>query len=119
MKISDYENEAALDLLADIIEPAGEILADKEVKTAFESKNNFKAVSVMIRNHKKEVIEILARLDNTPVSEYKCNIFTLPIKLMEILNDKNLTSFFISQAQTKENNVSGSVTEITGETGTT
>ena len=31
MKLSDYEGEQALDVLADLIEPAMEIMADKEM----------------------------------------------------------------------------------------
>ena len=31
MKLSEYQGEAALALLADVIEPAGEIISDKEI----------------------------------------------------------------------------------------
>ena len=40
MKISDVKNEEALDLLADILEPASEIIADEEVKKAYKNKGN-------------------------------------------------------------------------------
>ena len=36
MKLSEITGEAALDLLADIIEPAAEIMSDPKVKELFE-----------------------------------------------------------------------------------
>ena len=119
MKISEYKNEEALDLLADIIEPAGEILSDESIKKAYNGKIDLKLVSAIVKAHKKEVLKILARLDNTPVSEYECNIFTLPFKLLEILSDKELINFFNLQAQRAAGAASESamanteVTEIT------
>ena len=35
MKLSEFKDDAALDLIADIIEPATEILADPAIKDAF------------------------------------------------------------------------------------
>ena len=35
MKLSEYQGEAALDILADLIEPAGEIMADKQIGDVF------------------------------------------------------------------------------------
>ena len=95
-KLSEYKNEEALDLLADIIEPASTILADKSVKEAFKSKNKFKTAKVAIKSHKKEIIEILARLDGVEPNEYHCNVFTLPATVLQILQDQQLVDFFSS-----------------------
>ena len=62
MKLSEYQGEAALDLLADLIEPAGEIMSDKEIGEMFK-KNRFKAIGLAIKNHKKAVIQIMATID--------------------------------------------------------
>lgn len=112
MKLSEYKNEAALDLLVDIAEPAAEIFADKEISEAL--KRGDKKIAVVknaIKNHKKSVIEILAVLDGIPVEEYSCNVFTIPVKLLEILNDKDLIEFFTSAGQTKGAKSSTSHTE--------
>lgn len=98
MKISDYKNEEALDLLADIIEPCSEIFSDDSVQEAIKNKNFKKVIAPVIKHHKKEIIEILARLDGKSVDEYECNVFTLPIKVLELLSDKALVDFFSSQA---------------------
>lgn len=107
MKLSEYQGEAALDLLADLIEPAGEIMSDKEIGEVFKD-NRFKAIGMAIKNHKKAVMQILAAMDGVPVDEYKCNVFSLPVKILEILNDPEMIQLFQYQGQTGDANSSGS-----------
>ena len=114
MKLSEYQGEAALDILADLIEPAGEIMSDKEIGEVFK-KNRFKAIGLAIRNHKKAVMQIMAAMDGVPVDEYNCNVFTLPVKILELLNDPDIVQLFTYQGQTGDANSSGSVSENTEE----
>lgn len=96
MKISDIKNEQALDTLADILEPLADILQDEAVKDAFANDSRLKAVSVVIKKHKKSVIEIMARLDGCEPDKYEFNLMTLPAKILEILNDPGFTDLFTS-----------------------
>ena len=114
MKLSEYQGEAALDLLADLIEPAGEIMSDKEIGEVFKE-NKFKAIGLAIKNHKKAVMQILATMDGVPVEEYKCNVFSLPVKILELLNDPEMIRLFQYQGQTGDANSSGSASENTEE----
>ena len=114
MKLSEYQGEAALDILADLIEPAGEIMSDKEIGDVFK-KNRFKAIGLAIKNHKKAVMQIMATMDGVPVDEYKCNVFTLPVKILELLNDSELIRLFTYQGRTGDANSSGSASENTEE----
>ena len=107
MKLSEYQGETALDILAGLIEPAGEIMSDKEIGEVFK-KNRFKAIGLAIKNHKKAVIQIMATMDGVPVDEYKCNVFSLPVKILEILNDPEMIQLFQYQGQTGDANSSGS-----------
>lgn len=100
MKLSDFKGEEAIEVLADIIEPISNIATDEQVKEAFRANSKMKVAQAILRNHPKEIIEVLARLDNKTVEEYEVTLFTLPMKLLEILNDKELTSLFQSQEQT-------------------
>lgn len=116
MKLSDYKDEEALDLLADIIEPASEIFGDKRIAVIL--KNNeapMKAIKIAIKDHKKSVIAIMAAIEGVDVKDYHCNVFTLPMRLLDILNDEDLMSFFSSQGLTEEASSSGSATENTEE----
>lgn len=102
MKLSEYKNEEALDILADLIEPVAEIMADPNFKEVVQAKNKTAIIKVLIKDHKKSIIEILAIIDGVPVEEYEVNVFTLPLKLLDLLNDKDLVSFFTSQASMEE-----------------
>lgn len=114
MKLSEYKGEQALDMLADLIEPAAAIMADEEIASLAKSgMPAIKIVKPIIKNHKSEVIEILAVLDGEDPKKYaeKVNLFTLPKKLLEILNDPDLMSLFTLQGQKTDETISGSATE--------
>ena len=112
MKLSEYKDEQALDVLAEIIEPAAYIMADPEIRAKVKidkEKDDEKSktdvlgiVKIILKKHKKEIIEILAAVDGVPVEEYHCNVFTLPVKIIELLNDKELIGFFTSQASMED-----------------
>ena len=105
MRLSDFKGEAALDVLADIIEPLANILSDKEIQALSKQENTpvIAMVKPAIKNHKHDLIVILARLDEKPVDEYEksMNLFTLPKQVLELLNDPEVQSLFQSQGQTK------------------
>jgi hypothetical protein len=93
MKLSDYKNEDAIEVIADIIEPLSVIFTDEEIKN---EKNRMKAIAKALKKYKKEVIQILARIDGVSVNEYECNALTLPIKVLEVMNDKEVQDFLES-----------------------
>ena len=116
MKLSEIKGEQALDVLADLIEPASEIMTDKMVVATAKSGQKLRAIRLAIKNHKKAVIEILAALDGADVDNYEVNVLTLPAKLLEIFNDPMVMSLFTSQGQKTEKTSSGSAMEnIEGE----
>lgn len=117
-KLSEYQDEEALDLLSDIVEPAYEIMQDEAVRAAFkaEKKKMPKVVKAIVKGHKDAIMDILARLEGMERSEYHCNVFTLPAKAMEILSDQQLLDFFLNAAGGTAKESSSSATEITMET---
>ena len=115
MKLSAYKDEAALDLLAELIEPAAEILGDEEVRNAAASGNSWRAVSLAIKRHKTCVMQVLAALDGVPVEEFHCNVMTLPAKLIELFDDPDIAQLFTFAGQMAEETPSGSLTANTEE----
>ena len=116
MKLSDYKDDEALDLLVELIDPAAEIFSDVQIANILRNKQPaIKAVKLAIKNHKKAVMKILATLDGVDVKDYHCNVLTLPVALLNILNDKELMDFFAFQGQTEGATNSGSVMENTEE----
>ncbi len=110
-KLSEYKDEDALELLADLITPISEIASDKKVISAFRKKSKLAGISVAIKQHKKAVMECLAILEGVSLEDYHCNIITLPKTILEIINDTELADFFVSQSQQMDKESSGSATE--------
>ena len=123
-KLSDFKGEDAIEIFAEIVEPISLIVADPEVqKLRDETKGKDKKVpvgryvSIALKNHKREVIQILATLNEMPIDEFesKLNGANLPILLVSLINDPEIMSLFTSQGQTRESSLphSGSAMEST------
>lgn len=102
MKLSEYKNEEAIELLADIIEPVGEILSDEKVKNAFRTMPKHKVVSFVLKKYPKEIVSILARVEGVPEDKYEGNIATMMKEVMDIINDEVFSDFFSSQMPKRE-----------------
>ena len=103
MKLSEIKGDRALDVLADIMEPLARILTDEEItKTANNGEPKLLLAKKILKGHKKEVIEILAILDGEKPETYEVNLLTLPVKLVEILNDPEIGNLFTLQGQKTE-----------------
>ena len=118
MRLSDFENEEALDLLAQIIEPASEIMSDQKIVGILKSgKPTLFVVAEVLKNHKKSTIEIIAAIHKKKPEEVKFNVITVTRDILDILNDPQVQQVFTSQSQNLESTSSGSATESTGEDG--
>ena len=110
ISLSQFENEDAIDLLAEIIEPASLILSDAEFSQRWTSGQPVVlAVKYALKNHKEEVVQIVSALHGETPETYKFNLITLTTDLILLLNDPYLKEVFISQAQNETNEDSGSV----------
>jgi len=116
MRLSDFENEEALDLLADILDPATEIMADKNVEVMVRGKQpTLKIASYILKNHKGPVIEIVAAMHKEDPKTIKFTPVQLLKDLTDIMNDKDVMSLFTLQGQLTEGDTSGSAMENTEE----
>lgn len=116
MRLSDFENEKALDLLANIIEPATEIMSDEGIAKKYRSgQPKLLIVKDILRNHKKQAMEIIAAMHGVDVEHLKVNPISLTRDILEIINDPELQAVFTLQSQTEAAMYSGSVTESTEE----
>ena len=112
MRLSDYKGDEALDVLADLIDPIAEIASDREVLDILaHGKKRLDAIKIMLKNHKRSVIQVLAALDREDPDTYKVSVLTLPLKLMELLNDPEVQSLFTSAEPTADATPSGSASE--------
>ena len=95
MRLSEIKGEQALDVLADIIEPVTAICLDEEIQSMVKSGvPTLKYIKPILKNHKKEIVEILAIIDGADPATYEINALTLPVKLLELLNDPVFKELF-------------------------
>lgn len=112
-RLSDYKGEEAIELWVDLMDEFYEILKDEKLKE-YAKGSKIKFASEMLKAHKKEVSNILLRIDNTPLNGL--NILTRIVDVMnEITESPELMSFFGAQGQKEEKESSGSATENTKE----
>ena len=114
--MAERTNEEKLELFADLLEPAAVLIGDKELRDIINrGEPKIRAAAAAIRNHKSEVITILARMDDVPVEEYRVNLLALPVKLVRLLNKTEIKELFTGAEQMNDAEFSGSATEITGD----
>lgn len=116
-KLSEYKDEESLDLLADLLEPCTDLFSDEALVAVIRKETKLKAIKYAIKNHKKEVVEIMAILNGVPVEEFHYNLFTLPMMVLEVFNDRDLTDFLLQQAKMDSESRFGFATENTEEGG--
>lgn len=97
MKLSEIKGKEAIETLANLMEPVSKIAADKDVQDAVQSKQPLPIiVKKLLQGHPDEVIEVLALLDGADPKSYEPSLLSLPMKLLEILNDEEIQALFFS-----------------------
>jgi hypothetical protein len=113
MKLSDIKGERAVEVIADLIEPIANIASDKECADLFsvkpvkgEDKNVsarkhlVKKVPLLLKTHKRDVIQIIATLDGKEVNDM--NLFSITAALIGMVQDEALIELFTSAARSVE-----------------
>jgi hypothetical protein len=102
-KLSEFKDDEAMDVLAEILEPASNLIGNPNFKTAIRGdkekgikKNRLQAVKIAIKENREDIVKIMAILNEKPVEEFHYNLLTLPKMMLEIFNDKELIDFFSS-----------------------
>ena len=117
MIISEIRGEAAVNLLADLIEPVTAIATDKAI-TELRNGGETSAVQVAkvaVKRHASDVVEILAACNGVKKEDYNGNIIDILHEFVELINDEEIMNFFGFVWQTAEGKTSGSATESIGD----
>lgn len=123
MRLSDIKGERAIEVIGELIDPIANIAEDKEASAlfrreklpegidakAFVVSRLRKGLPVLLKNHKGDIVSILAAIEGVTPAEY---VATLDLKkvvkdLAELLTDEEFMAFFTSEQSEKS---SGSVT---------
>lgn len=121
-KLSEFKDDEAMDVLAEIIDPMVNMMKNKDFVLAIrgdrEKKirpNRVEAIKIAITKNRSDVVKVMAVLNETPVEEFHYNLLTLPQMMVEMFNDKELMDFFGYRSEKDSETPFGSVTENTEE----
>lgn len=104
MRLSDIKGEAAIDAVADLLEPISDIAKDKDIIDLFRNGDRLKAIQKALKGHRRAVVEVLAILNQKDPAEYikEITIATIPAQALDILNDPELALLFTDAAETEK-----------------
>lgn len=110
MKLSEIRDDAALDAIADILEPFSELATDEEFTSLIKSGQKLKAAITGIKNHKKAIIDILAVLNGESPEDFHFSLISLPVMVMNVINEieseEDLKLLFLSADVTETSSTS-------------
>lgn len=105
-KLSEFKDDEAMDVLAEILDPMVNMMKNKDFVLALRGDrqkeirpNRVEAIKIAITDHRSDVVKIMAVLNETPVEEFHYNLLTLPQMMVEMFNDKELMDFFGYQSE--------------------
>lgn len=113
MKLSDFRDERAIEVVADLLIPIGNIAKNEKVAKARKKEGGtlLDFASAMLKNSAKDVMAILAILNDKKPEEYHCSAATVLADVMDMLNDPELMQLFGLRSKTSPS--SGSASEST------
>jgi hypothetical protein len=115
MKLSEIKGEEALEVLADIMEPAAVIMADERVLDTIQKEPKIVAAAKIIKWHKKEILTVLAYLNQEDPETFNPSLLALPKMVIDLMNDPEVNDLFQSQGLMTEGESSISASENTTE----
>lgn len=123
MRLSDIKGERAIEVIGELIDPIANIAEDKEASAlfrreklpegidakAFVVSRLRKGLPVLLKNHKGDIVSILAAIEGVTPAEYAATLDLRKVvkDLTELLTDEEFMAFFTSEQSEKS---SGSVT---------
>lgn len=129
MKLSEIKGERIFDVIADCIEPMAKISSDPETqkmlkretvpegtdKTAYAMQRLQEGLPALLRNHKEDIIEILAVVEGVTPTEYEkeLNLSKLLSDTTDLINDKDFMALFLSVLPRTGKTSSGSAKQAT------
>lgn len=95
MKLSEFKGEEAMLLLAELIDPAAEIIKDERIKSIRANNGQMSdLIKILLKDHSKPVLRILALLNRENPETYSPSLIELPTMLIELMKDEDLMAVF-------------------------
>lgn len=106
MKLSEIKGERTLKVIADLLEPIGNIVNDKKALESLQNAEKVPIITILpelIRTHEDDVYNMLAILDGVSIEEYKENTSMVKIikDFTDIVKDEDIRELFTSAKATE------------------
>lgn len=112
MRLSEFKDEKAIEMVAALLEPIGNIASNPENQKAAKSDWPIPRIAgAFLRNNPRDVMDMLAVLDDKDPAEYHCTAASVLVGAINMMNDPDLIALFGLQRQTPAS--SGSASEST------
>lgn len=110
MKLSDFKDEKAIEIVAALLTPIGKIASNPQIAKA-KNGNVAELASAMLKHGKREVMDMLAILSDVDPKKYHCTAATVLHDVIEMISDEEFMKLFGLQRQNPAS--SGSASENT------
>lgn len=107
MKLSEFKDEKAVEVVAKLLVPIGRIVSNKDNANA-RGGTQLEFASAILANNPADVKNMLAILNDKDPSEYHCTAATVIFDTMNMLADEELLQLFGLQRQTQTSSTSAS-----------
>ena len=107
MKLSEFKDEKAIEVVAKLLVPIGNIVKNRDNANA-RGGTQLEFASAILANNPSDVKDMLAILNDVDPSEYHCNAATVIFDVMNMLADEQLLQLFGLQRQTQTSSTSAS-----------
>ena len=107
MRLSDFKDEKAFEVVADLLDPISKITANP-VYTENKPKKALDGARMILKTNPKEIKEVFAILNDKDPKDYHCTAATLLYDIVELFSDRDLLQLFGWQMQTPASSTSAS-----------
>lgn len=107
MKLSEFKDEKAVEVVARLLVPIGNIVRNRDNAKA-RGGTNLEFASAMLENNPTDVKNMLAILNDVDPSEYHCTAASVIFDVLSVFADEDLMQLFGLQGRTKTSSTSAS-----------
>lgn len=107
MKLSEFKDEKAVEVVAKLLVPIGNIVKNRDNAKA-RGGTHLEFASAILANNPADVKDMLAILNDKDPAEYHCTAATVIFDVMNMLADEELLQLFGLQRQTQTSSTSAS-----------
>lgn len=115
MRLSDFKDEKGIEVVAKLLIPIGNIAANSKNAEA-RGKGNLAFASALLQNNQRDVMDMLAILNDKDPAEYHCTAASALVDVFSMISDPELLQLFGLQRQTLASSGSASATTEAPET---